>query len=119
MGVNFGGLFSGLSSAISSGNVTNALSSLASMKSMLGTSDATKQQIGMLTMQYEMAQAKTPIDLVTMTSVLQSLVGLVPSLPASDGPLIQQLGTPAVEENPAAAASVIAQIQQSLISNAL
>lgn len=119
MGINFGGLFSGLSSAISSGNVTNALAAATSLKTMLGTSDATKQQVGMLTMQYEMAQAKTPEDLVTMTAVLQSLVGLVPSLPASDGPLIQQLGTPAVEQNPAAAAAVIAQIQQSLISNAL
>ena len=74
MGFNIGGIFGGLSAAISSGNVTNALAAAANLKSMLGTSDATKQQVGMLTMQYEMAQAKTPEDLVTMTAVLQSLV---------------------------------------------
>jgi hypothetical protein len=122
MGMNFGGLFNGLSSAISSGNVANALSAATSLKSMLGTSNAVKQQIGMLTLQYEMNQPQsgqqpTPAQTTAMTQVVQSLVGLVPSLPAADGPLIQELGTPAIEANPAVAADVIGKIQQSLISN--
>jgi hypothetical protein len=109
-----GGLFSALTNAINSGSATSALTALGNLQTVLGTSNAVKSQVGLLTLQYEMAQAKTPPDLVTMSMVCQSLVGLIPSLPKQDAADIQELGTPAIEENPAAAAGVIAQIQQSL-----
>lgn len=111
-----GGLLNALTGAINSGSVTNAISALGNLQNVLKTSDAVKQQVAMLTMQYEMAQAKTPMDLVTMSMVCQSLVALIPQLPASDGPLIQELGTPAIEGNPSSAADVIGRIQSSLIS---
>jgi hypothetical protein len=109
-----GGLFNALTSAINSGSAASAISALGNLQTALGTSNATKQQVGMLTLQYEMAQGKSPPDLVTMAMVCQSLVGLIPQLPKQDAALVQELGTPAVEANPAAAAQAIAAIQQSL-----
>ena len=115
-------IWSSLTSAINAGNISGGLSALANLKSMIGVSDATKQQVAMLTLQFEMNQpqggaAPTPAQSMAMTQVCQSLVALIPSLPAADGPLIQELGTPAIQANPATAAGIIGQIQQSLISS--
>ncbi len=108
------GLLGALTSALNSGNLASAITAAGNLHSALGTSNATKAQIMMLTMQYEMAQAKSPMDVTTMTMVCQSLVQMIPQLPSEDAALVQELGTPAIELSPASAADVIARIQQSL-----
>lgn len=114
------GFLSMLNAAISSGNLTAAATAAGNITGMFKNKTDLQRQVGMLTLQYELNQpqsggAPTPQQSMNMTEVCQSLVALIPQLPAADAALVQELGTPAIEANPAAATDVIGRIQASIV----
>lgn len=115
MSFNFGSLFSGLQTALSSGNVVSALTAATNLQAALGTSTATVTQAQMYLTNYQVAQAKSPPDMMGMAMAVQGLTGMTNALPTGDAPLVQELGQ--LMTSAPQAADVIARIQASLIQH--
>lgn len=113
-----GGLFNALSGAITAGNISNAMGAASALQGALGTSVATVQQAQIYLNQYQMAQAmNNPNSVPMMNAAVAGLTQMIGALPSGDGPLIAELGNPAIMQNPGQAADVISRIQASLVQH--